>query len=331
MNPFDAQGQLVLVTALTLALAAGLLVSPLAVVALKMTRRWAPETQRSALLMLAAAPATVAFAAFVAVLLPSMLAMAGAPDHCHDHGGHLHLCFVHFGEHPASALALVVALAILTLIGWRVARMGVALLQARRVIGEVSSLARREGEVWVIPTRRAICASVGLWSPKVLVSEGFLDSLTPDARRAALAHEAAHVARRDSLWRLVAHALSLPYPPPVRRALLRALDVAFERAADEDAAHTLGDRLTVAQALVDAERLATVDAAWAPMARAITGTPGTSPSQIGERVHGLLEVPLAPGRPGRLGLVLVAVASSCLVLHDVLHHAVESLLAAVFH
>ena len=325
MSPFDAQGQLVLVTALTLALAVGLLSAPLTLPVLRSIRRWAPETQRAALLVLAAAPALVALAAFLAVLLPSMLAMAGAPDHCHDHSGHLHLCFVHFGKHPASTLALVLVLVAFAAIGWRVARAGVAIFRARRLVRDVLSLAGRDGAAWVIPTSRPICASVGLLSPRIVVSEGFLAALTPDARRAALAHEAAHVARRDALWRLVARALAVLYPGPVRRGLLAALDIAFERAADEHAAAALGNRLTVAQALVDAERLATVDAAWAPLARAMTGT------SIGQRVHGLLEEPPAPGHPRRLALALVVLATSCLALHDVLHHAVESLLAAVFH
>jgi len=110
VSPFDAQGQLVIVAALTLAGAAGVVVAPLTMLALTTTRRWAPETQRAALLVLAAAPALIALAALLAALLPSMLAMAGAPDHCHDHGGHLHLCFVHFGEHPASTFGMVLAL-----------------------------------------------------------------------------------------------------------------------------------------------------------------------------------------------------------------------------
>lgn len=325
MSPFDAQGQLVIVTALTLAVAAGVLVTPLTLLALTTIRRWAPETQRAALLVLAAAPALIALAALLAVLLPSMLAMAGAPDHCHDHGGHLHLCFVHFGEHPASTLALVLALGALALIGWRVARAGLALARAHRRVRAVMALSHFDGAARIIPTRRPICASVGLWSPRVVVSEGFLAALTPAARRAALAHEAAHVARRDALWRLVARALAALYPAPVRRSLLGALDIACERAADEHAAVVVGDRLAVARALVDAERLAMLDATWAPLARAITQT------SIVHRVESLLELPAAPGHPRRLTLALVVAATSCLALHDVLHHAIESLLAAVFH
>src|SRR5205814_9454341 len=98
--------------------------------------------------------------------------------------------------------------------------------------------------------------AAGVFKPDVYVSRGMLSAFGRRELFAVIEHERAHVRRRDTLWRLATRMFSLPYAlMPSRRAqLLRELDLAVEQACDEDAATAVGDRLTVAEALLRCAR-----------------------------------------------------------------------------
>ena len=123
-----------------------------------------------------------------------------------------------------------------------------------------------------------------------------------------------------ALRTLVAHVLSWLHLPAVRRSILAELELATERACDEEAASRLGDRLVVAEAILAVERLLASTSARHPGPLLAFGG-----SSVPARVHGLLAEPVARrGRGGwwTAGGLLVA----CLLLADPLHHATEHLL-----
>ena len=77
-----------------------------------------------------------------------------------------------------------------------------------------------------------------------------LAELTPAQREAMLAHEFAHVLRRDPAWRLAAQLLvRLAWCQPLNRLALRRLDHAAELRCDEWAAAAGGRRRELAEAL----------------------------------------------------------------------------------
>lgn len=83
--------------------------------------------------------------------------------------------------------------------------------------------------------------TTGAWRPAVVVSTGALARLDPEIRRAALAHELAHVARHDLLlgWAvMLARALLLFNP--VTQVVARAAVLEMERRADDLAARATG-------------------------------------------------------------------------------------------
>lgn len=95
----------------------------------------------------------------------------------------------------------------------------------------------------------------GVRRPSVVVSRGALALLDPGERRAALAHEVVHLARRDPLvsWLLMAARAALLFNP-VAQVLARAMARESERRADDRGAEISGDRLALASALVRLHR-----------------------------------------------------------------------------
>jgi beta-lactamase regulating signal transducer with metallopeptidase domain len=80
--------------------------------------------------------------------------------------------------------------------------------------------------------------------------------LARPALAAVLAHERAHLQRGDVATRVLARALVGFHLPWVGRAILNEYDLAIEQACDVEASRAVHDPLVVAQALLDATRLA---------------------------------------------------------------------------
>ncbi|MWA15379.1 M56 family metallopeptidase [Streptomyces sp. BA2] len=82
---------------------------------------------------------------------------------------------------------------------------------------------------------------------RVVVTTALLDCLEPGERRALFAHERAHLATRHHRYLLAVQLAARANP--FLRPLRTAVSYTTERWADEDAAHTVGDRRTVARAI----------------------------------------------------------------------------------
>jgi hypothetical protein len=95
-----------------------------------------------------------------------------------------------------------------------------------------------------------VVSVLGVLRPRLFVAEQVLDSLSAAELSAVLAHEAAHVAARDNLRRLL---LQLCPAPPWGSGLLER---GWERAAEEAADASTPERLDLATALVKTARLA---------------------------------------------------------------------------
>ena len=148
-------------------------------------------------------------------------------------------------------------------IGWllTMAAVGVVGLGAAAVVrfglGAIRSVwfARRCGEheaesgVCLVAAHAPVIATVGLFKGKILLTSGAAELLPAEELKAALAHERAHVARRDNLTDLLAAALAtLLGFVPTSHLYLRYLREDIERACDDAAAEET-DRLAVAAAV----------------------------------------------------------------------------------
>jgi Zn-dependent protease with chaperone function len=281
-----------------------------------------PVEQRANLLLLwALLPLLAGLLTVMAVVTPSLLTAAGLmADHCLLHGTHhSHLCLLHPGTTPTipGAAPLLGLLAGSLLVwaavgGWRLERA----IRPWRTLRHVAASESATG-VRILDTARPLAATVGLLRPTVLVSRGLMDGLSPQAGRAIWAHEAAHRRRRDPLRLALARLGTALHLPGTGRALKRELELAVERAADEAAAGQVGDRVTVAEALLAVARMRPVPA------------PGLGFTQdpLEIRVRALLADAPTGCRPRRgVGSAFTGLAVALLALSPRFHHGLETLL-----
>jgi Zn-dependent protease with chaperone function len=289
----------------------------------RVLRRRHPAVAAGATLGAAMAPALLPLLLLVLCFAPGVLGLLGLhADHCPHHPGHPHLCLVH----PTALLTpplLGVLLSGGGLLAGAAALGGVRLARSRREIAalRLAATGALAPDVHLVGSERPFSVTVGIRGREIYVSTALARALAPAQLEAVLAHERAHARRRDGLRRALARALSLLHLPWLRRRLLAELELASERACDEDAGRQLGDRLRVAEAILAVERLLAGSPASAHPALLAFGG-----SSVAERVRGLLAEPGSP--PSRAATLLAAGALllAGLRLADPLHHATEHLL-----
>jgi len=182
-----------------------------------------------------------------------------------------------------------------------------------------SAVARRAGRarpgrcaaLVVLPDRAPFAYAVaGVTRGQVAVSTGLLGLLDDAERAAVLAHEQAHLVGRHHLLRAVT--VLAARADPLLCGLPPLVHLATERAADESAARSVGDRSVVARALCRAALGAHRPEAWPAPA-------GFAHDAVGVRVRSLLEPPPTRRWPVlALALLLVGtVVATSLAAHGV--------------
>lgn len=283
----------------------------------------APAQRSNILLIWLLAPAFIGLLFTLLSFMPSFFSLLGiVQDHCSVHDGHLHLCLIH----PPLPVDNIISWALIIMLGGvAVIFAGIYTLGLVRAYNLHKSLmmASRhhdEHDIHVVECNRPLAISVGIYRVRVFISEQLMQILTPKQLDIVLAHEQAHLHRKDTLRHLVGHTLSFAHIPWLRRHLLADMDLACEQACDEVAANRIGDRLHVADTIVFIERLFSKQ--QLPFtALSITG------SNINQRVESLLLEPAAYVSAYRayvlIGAILL-IASFASV--DELHHQTESIL-----
>jgi hypothetical protein len=209
---------------------------------------------------------------------------------------------------------------------------GVALLRLRRFRARLARLpppddiALRRQALWI--ARRAGLAPLALaqdptiGSPVAVAPDTIglptwaSRSLDTRQRAAMLAHEVAHLLRRDPQWRLAQRALTGLLPTPLGRLALRRLDQLAELQCDAWAVQATGDARALAECLalcLEHGRAATVPEFAVPMAAA--------ESPLVDRVRRLIEEQTMPmqslGALRRIAIVAVLAGATAAVPHIV--------------
>lgn len=288
-------------------------------VQLRITRWHGNDASRVALVF-AMAPLVLPSTLVLLALAPGLAGIVHPGlDHCTLHPAHPHLCLAH----PAAALPPPVALSVLASSGFALLALGRVRRQesvagAPLWLGAGKELAPG---VRLVPSEHPFAFTCGLIRAQALVSTGLLRALQPAQVKVVIAHEAAHVRRRDPLRHMVAHLASLPIWPSVRRALLAELRLCAERACDERAAQE-ADRVVVAETILRVERLLhAADREPSPVALGIGG------SSVAVRVRVLLRTPQLRHRGWGLGVCGTALLAW--LATGRVHHELEHLLAMI--
>ncbi len=297
----------------------------------------APAARTREALRLALLPVAGGMLVVAAAFWPSLVTwFNGVADHCVAGGAHPHLCWLHATEGPAAwhdGLMALLAATLLLAVGWRAltwARAGgrfTCLAHAhdeRRAAVLAEALRAGDvvfpGPVWVVPADRPWCFVAGVRRPTLVVASSVVDALAPADLLVAVAHEAAHVRRGDTRWRLVVDLAGFLHAPGLGRRAARRWADAAESACDEAAAATVGSRLAVAEALVRFQRL--VNGAVAQ-----PGIPFGGDAPIEARVKAVLDVHAAAFAPLRawpwVALALLFFQA------DGIHEVVEAVLGAL--
>ena len=284
-----------------------------------------PATRVWVLRALAAGPPVLGGLAVALCFAPKLLGnFVTDLDHCSTHGdGHAHFCFNH-PPHLEGDLILFAGLAsvatfAIVLVSRHAWRVRESMRALRPLLSTAHFDARRR--VWIVDAEMPVALVAGFRRPRTLVSSGLMDRLPERLLDAILAHERAHVRRKDGLFRFATDLVSIGHWPPIRRQLHDDLDLACEQACDEEAGSTLGDRTRVAEALVAVERIR-------------LGAPIVAPGILGFGAHGLAarveslvgeSAGTSWSRRATATLLVGSVAAAFLVA-DPLHHLTETLL-----
>lgn len=281
-----------------------------------------PVLRARLLLGWAVAPPTMGLSLTLLLFLPYSPLSFSHGDHCSNHPG--------LGPHLLQAhaplpegVALPAAAVIPPLAGAALFFLLQAFVVCRgwRARHNLRALGRPAGQgVWLIASDRPLALSAGFIRPRVYISSALQQGLSQERLRIVLAHERAHVRRRDSLRQYLAEAGSFLHLPRMRKLLLSDMALAAEQACDEVAALEIGDRLRVAETIVTAERLLqSFSCREVPAAAFFLGNHSVA------RVEALLEGS-GSGRGSLLlpcGLLLVATVTA-LAFAEPLHHGAEA-------
>jgi len=153
-----------------------------------------------------------------------------------------------------------------------------------------------------------LATPIALGRREICLPQGVARELAPDELEALLAHELAHLARRDPLWLLALHALErILWVQPLNRLVRERWQADAELCCDDWAAER-SDPRALARCLARA-------AGWLERAPAASGAPGMAASSSGlvGRVERLLAPRAGAGRAGRaaplaLGAALLGLA-----------------------
>jgi len=149
----------------------------------------------------------------------------------------------------------------------------------------------------------------------VCLPDWCLAQLHGTQRDAVLAHELAHLARRDPAWRLASRvAACIGWMQPLNAVALRRLDALAEEACDARAARAVADRHAVAQALYACARELRSGRRATRLQVGMAATRSPLVRRIERLVsHDAAQAPRGPSRRAWVMLALVVVGGACLL------------------
>ena len=289
--------------------------------------RMSPPLRASLLATWSAAPLLLAVVVIFLAFLPSLLQVLGiSTDHCLGHlEGHLHFCLVHGHPPVDSLLVWGLALACLGLLLSMILHLIVDLWEMHRFNSHVNSLPQESSskDLTILKTNTPLALTTGLLNQRIVLSTGLVSALTDQDRAIILAHERAHIKRKDTFTKLFARSFSLFHLPSVRLKLLRELELAFEQSCDNSAAEIIGDRSKIAELLLKVERI--YQGHFPSHCALASGVHDNVHNTLPQRISSLLDDQNTRVPSSGMFLVFLVLGLLLLSSHDQIHDLLEHL------
>ncbi|PYQ57846.1 MAG: hypothetical protein DMF53_21600 [Acidobacteria bacterium] len=213
------------------------------------------------------------------------------------------------------------ALVLLAAFGRSYLRLGRRLHGRPRVVGgdlhaQLRTLAAQAGLADAVrlscSCRVPVPLAMGLREPEICVPPRALVGLTEEQQEGMLAHELAHLARRDPFWLVLGQGLAcVLFFQPLNWVARRRLREISEMLSDEWAVARTGRPLSLAGCLAEV-------AGWSVGSRALpVPSMADRPSSLGRRIRRLLDETRLPESPARrawlaaaMGVLIIAIAAA---------------------
>lgn len=193
------------------------------------------------------APFLVSLASAVFLFMPSVETLL-VDSHCHEN------CESHAPLIESLGLAWFgIVIGSLVLLNLSV-RLLLNMRRSRLLRSQFNFLSRSRGEFQAINSPTPLVFTLGWWNPCIYMSEGLYAACSDTDLAVILAHERAHLERRDNLRMLLARLCSALLPRRIANIMLEDLQLMTEQACDFRAAEKFG-HVTVAETLLKVKKL----------------------------------------------------------------------------
>lgn len=216
-----------------------------------------PRTRERTARALLYAPFWIPVCVMAATVMPGVIGVIlTVGESCSPHGvaTHHHICSAHQAHVSGWVIAIAVvtpAAMVLVAAAWRIWSEW-TLARTLRAISRASNLGP---QVCLLDRPEAIALTVGWRCPTILLSTGLVNELSDASIDVVIAHERAHIERRDTWFGAADRFAASLLPRAAGRALIRQIVAAREQACDEIAATRIGSRTAVAEVLDEVRRM----------------------------------------------------------------------------
>ena len=216
-----------------------------------------PATRERVARALLYAPFWVPLAVIGASLAPGMIgALLTVGESCSTHGiaSHHHLCSSH-QTHGAGWLIALIVIAPAVWVVTACASRGWTEWNLARTLNAISRPSDFGPDVRLLDRPEPVALTVGWRNPTILLSTGLVAELSQSSLDVVIAHERAHIDRKDTWYALADRLAAGLLPRSAGRALTAQILAAREEACDAMAASQTGGNQAVADVLDEVLRI----------------------------------------------------------------------------
>lgn len=195
------------------------------------------------------------FAAFLVflIMLPSFKFALSACADCHIHvNSYEHLCWYHPMSFSFISIKAFFLYGVAAYVSFLSIRFFYHIVQSLTFINKIkSAVSHQQQDVNIVKCDFPIAATIGLWSPKIFISQYLLDNLSTSYQKIVINHERMHLKNKDPLKNMLFRALCFIFPSSM---FIEKMNLTVEQTIDEAISNNI-DKTDTASAIINVARL----------------------------------------------------------------------------